>query len=140
MLMVLALAAGLWGLGAVIGAPRGQRAGMIAVLLAGVLAMQLVLPDGHALREATGGSPAPWLLIGGFGLLALGYGSGVRVLQRMAEGRARETRMETPAFTNSELDRYARHIVLREIGGDTAGGFQRGVEDGAVVLGVARTL
>ena len=66
-----------------------------------------------------GGDPVGWrnfwiafALIGGVGIL---YGEGVRVLrQRRAPDPA-----AAPAgtFRAAELDRYARHIILREIGG-----------------------
>jgi len=122
MLLVLALAALLWGLGWALGTPRGPRLLMVALLFAAVLLVQLTLPDGHPLREATGGSAALWLLIGGFAVLALGYASVIRALRRRAQ--AAEPGATTGAapqpggsFTETELDRYARHIVLREIGG-----------------------
>lgn len=118
MVLVFALAATLWGLGMLTGASRRARLVMIAALFVLVLILQIVLPDGHALREATGGSVELWLLVGGmFGLVFL-YGLGLRALRR------RITRKETPVseaktgtFSERELDRYARHIVLREIGG-----------------------
>ncbi|MHA6263460.1 HesA/MoeB/ThiF family protein [Arenibacterium sp. CAU 1754] len=118
MILVFVLAALLWGLGMAIGAPRSQRLIMIALLLSGVLALQLILPAGHPLREATGGSPALWLLLGGFGVVALAYGRVVGALRRRARGKTEPKDAAKPgAFSETELDRYARHIVLREIGG-----------------------
>ena len=66
MFLVLFLCAVMWGIGWVMGAPKSQRAIMVGVLLAGVILIQLVLPDGHPLREATGSSPGLWLLLAGF--------------------------------------------------------------------------
>ena len=63
MFLVLFLCAVMWGIGWVMGAPKSQRAIMVGVLLAGVILIQLVLPDGHPLREATGSSPGLWLLL-----------------------------------------------------------------------------
>lgn len=119
MLLVLLLAAVFWGLGAVMGVSRQRRGRLIAVLLALVLALQLVLPAGHPLREATGGSAIPWALLAGFAALAFVYGLGVRALRRRARSgeTARERPRDTPGFNDGELERYARHIVLREIGG-----------------------
>ncbi|MCB1310639.1 MAG: HesA/MoeB/ThiF family protein [Sedimentitalea sp.] len=120
MLLVGIMAATLWGIGALMGALRRQRLYMLLVLFAAVLLEQLLLPDGHPLREATGGSPALWLLLGGFGVLALIYGLGVAALRRRAERRAAPpAAAPRPAgrFSEGELERYARHIVLREIGG-----------------------
>ena len=119
MLLVLLLAAVFWGLGAVMGVSRQRRGRLIAVLLALVLALQLVLPAGHPLREATGGSAIPRSLLAGFAALAFVYGLGVRALRRRARSgeTARERPRDTPGFNDGELERYARHIVLREIGG-----------------------
>lgn len=121
MLLVLALAATLWGIGRLMGVPVRTRAGTVGVLFALVLLAQVVLPDGHVLREATGGSPVPWALLGVMSAIAFVYGQGVRALRRKAKARDAEkedgTDMKTGAFSERELDRYARHIVLREIGG-----------------------
>ncbi|MHA6345855.1 HesA/MoeB/ThiF family protein [Roseivivax sp. CAU 1761] len=120
MALVLALAALLWGLGAVLKVPRAARGYMLGLLFLAVLALHLVLPAGHPLRAATGGAAAPWLILAGAVALVLAYRAGLRRLRRQAE--AREAR-DAPAparpgaFGAAELDRYARHIVLREIGG-----------------------
>ena len=115
MLLVLILAGAIWGLGAWMGAPRRQRCGMIGVLWAFVVLTQLVLPDGNGLRAATGGEVAPWLLLGGAVALVLAYRQVLRRLRR----RVAEPEPEKPKglFAPTELERYARHIVLREIGG-----------------------
>jgi len=120
MLLVLAFAAGLWALGAVMGAPRQARLLMIGLLYVAVLMVQIALPAGHPLREATGGSPALWLLVGGFGLLAAGYGMILRRLRGRAQRREAAQAPAAPrsdSFSEVELERYARHIVLRELGG-----------------------
>ncbi|WP_375553061.1 ThiF family adenylyltransferase [Roseovarius mucosus] len=117
MLLVGVMAAVLWGIGAALGTPRRLRWGMIAGLWAGVVLAHFVLPAGHPLRMATGESPALWLMIGGAVAIGLVYRQGLRRL------RARSVRGETqrdtakPLFSETELGRYARHIVLREIGG-----------------------
>ncbi|WP_291737135.1 HesA/MoeB/ThiF family protein [Leisingera sp. F5] len=117
MLRILILAALIWWGGRFFGLPRNLRFGLLAVLFAAVLAVQLTLPDGNALREGTGGSAAPWLLLGGFAIVAGFYARIVAGLKTRAQPQ--ETKMSQPAstFTESELDRYARHIVLRELGG-----------------------
>ena len=119
MLLVLALAAGLWGLGHVMKTPRAARLYMIAILYVAVLIAQVALPEGHALRAATGGSAAPWLILGGLGALALGYARLVRSLKaRAVRKEAAEAPPPRPGlFREGELERYARHIVLRELGG-----------------------
>ncbi len=118
MLSVLLLAGVLWGIGAMVGAPKSQRLLMLGVLFAGVLAVQLILPDGHPLRETTGGSPALWLILGGFLVIAAGYGRLVQMLKRRAAlDEPAEMVPSGRTFSETELERYARHIVLRELGG-----------------------
>ncbi|MEQ9259540.1 MAG: HesA/MoeB/ThiF family protein [Roseovarius sp.] len=117
MLLVLAMAAVLWGVGMAMGAPHRLRWGMIGMLWAGVVLLHLILPDGHPLRMATGESAALWLMVGGFAALVLAYRWGLRKLRARAGGEAGEAAGKPGRFTEAELDRYARHIVLREIGG-----------------------
>ena len=121
MLLVFALAATLWGVGRLMGVSARARAGTVGVLFALVLLAQVVLPDGHVLREATGGSPVPWALLGAVSVIAFIYGQAVRALRRKAKARDAKkeggAEMKPGAFSERELDRYARHIVLREIGG-----------------------
>ncbi|GAW36634.1 putative adenylyltransferase/sulfurtransferase MoeZ [Roseovarius sp. A-2] len=120
MLLVLVMAAVLWGIGAAMGTPRRLRWGMIAGLWAGVTLAHLVLPSGHSIRLATGESAALWLMIGGGAALVLVYRAGLGALRARAGRREAEAGADTvpkPLFTEAELSRYARHIVLREIGG-----------------------
>jgi len=115
MLLVLGLFALVWGLGRLWNAPRQVVLLINGLIYVAVLSIQVALPQGHALREATGGSAAFWLILGGAVLLVLLYSRGLSWL------RARVQKPETPAqtrtFTDTELNRYARHMVLREIGG-----------------------
>ncbi len=118
MILVIGLAAGLWGLGALMGVARQARWLMLGLLYIAVLAVQVALPEGSAIREATGGSPALWLILGGFAALVLAYR---RVLLAI-RARTNPVAADPPparagAFGEVELDRYARHIMLREIGG-----------------------
>jgi molybdopterin/thiamine biosynthesis adenylyltransferase len=115
MLLVLVMAAVLWGVGALLDAPKRLRWGMIGMLWAGVVLLHLILPEGHPLRMATGESPALWLLIGGFAAIVVAYRWGLQKLRGRAEA-GQETENKG-LFSESELERYARHIVLREIGG-----------------------
>ena len=122
MLLVLVMAAALWGIGAATGAPRRLRWGMIAGLWVAVVLAHLVLPFGHPIRVATGGEVELWLLVGGFGALIAGYGAVLRRLRARADARGADAEAEAAearsgAFSQTELERYARHIVLREIGG-----------------------
>jgi molybdopterin/thiamine biosynthesis adenylyltransferase len=120
MLLVGVMAAVLWGIGAAMGTPRHLRWGMIAALWAGVTLAHLLLPSGHPVRLATGESAALWLMIGGAAALVLAYRAGLAALRARADAReekAEDDNGPKPLFSESELGRYARHIVLREIGG-----------------------
>ena len=80
-----------------------------------MLALQLAVPDSGVAR-AMGGNAAGWLVLGGLVALVLAYRAGLRRL------RQRATPEDTPdpqtdTLTDAELDRYARHLVLHEIGG-----------------------
>ena len=119
MLLAAILGAAIWFGGAAVGAPRNLRLCLLALLYLSLLGVNLLFPEGHPLREATGGSAALWLLLGGAVLLIWGY-------RRLLGGlRQRATGSVTPAgttpapdqFSETELNRYARHIVLRELGG-----------------------
>ena len=71
MVLVLALGAMLWGMGALMKAPRRARWVMIGLLYIAVLGLHVGLSDGHPLRMATGESEAFWLILGGFFALVL---------------------------------------------------------------------
>ncbi|GAA6187970.1 molybdopterin-synthase adenylyltransferase MoeB [Litorivita sp. NS0012-18] len=129
MITVIAMAGALWGIGALMGAPRSLRWGMIAALWAAVVLMHLVLPQGAALRMQTGGSVAPWLLLGGFGVLVAGYGRVIAALKARARGADTDA-VDKPLFSQTELERYARHIVLRELGGQG----QRALKEARVLV------
>lgn len=120
MLLVLIMAAVIWGAGWALGMPRAARWPLIGLLFVAVLGVQLLFPDGHPLREATGGQPALWLLLAGFVALFMGY----RWILNRVRDKAQTTASEDPApksisdkLSETELERYARHIVLRELGG-----------------------
>jgi len=115
MAAVLIFALALWFGGGLLGMPRGLRAGLLAVMFVALIALHLTFPAEHPLRLATGGSAAPWLLLGGFGLLVVLYRQGLSTLR--ARAAPAQKAPASGSFSDSELDRYARHIVLREVGG-----------------------
>lgn len=135
MLFVLGLAAVLWGIGHVMKAPVQARLYMLGLLYLAVLAVQVVLPAGHPLREATGGAPAPWLILGAFVALVLAYRAVLAKVHARAatiEAARKDAAPEVVRgpFSGEELERYARHITLPEIGG----GGQRALKDAAVLV------
>ncbi len=116
MLTVLAMAAAIWGIGGWLRAPASQVWTLIGVLYAAVVLAQLVLPADSAIRAATGGRAEPWLALGIVALAVWGYRRLVGQLRARARPAAAPAR-PAGAFSEAELNRYARHIALREIGG-----------------------
>lgn len=116
MALVLGLAAALWALGHFTGAPRRARWIMILLLYVAVLIAQVILPQGHPLLVTLGGTKGEWLVLGILGLMVWGYMAGHRWLRARVRPENRTHDPRGPA-SESEIERYARHIVLREIGG-----------------------
>lgn len=120
MLSIFLLAALIWWGGGFAGLDRRLRLSLLALIFLAVLAIQLTLPDGAPLRAATGGSAAPWLMLAGAVVLVMAYRHLLRRLRSRAQPDTAEetaTKPRADKFSDSELDRYARHIVLRELGG-----------------------
>lgn len=119
-MMGLWLLAGLAALGLVLRLPGRVLLAALACLWLGMLLILALLPDSAPAR-AIGGTAPQWLLGGGALALILAY----RALLSMLRARAREPRLRDAAapsatddaMSGDELDRYARHLVLREIGG-----------------------
>ncbi|GLS85444.1 molybdopterin biosynthesis protein [Cypionkella aquatica] len=114
-MLVLWLMLGLWCLGWVMGTPKRVRWGAIAALWVAVILANLALPLGHPVRTATGGDARVW----GVAALALGVILGYRYILNYLKNSIKLTSpAEAPAaFSDGEVARYARHILLREIGG-----------------------
>lgn len=68
--------------------------------------------------DAAGGTVPVWLLIAGAAVLAAGYILLLRWLRRRAATQTGDREAPRSTFSAVELDRYSRHILLREIGGD----------------------
>lgn len=116
MIMVGAMAATLWGIGIAMKVPYAVRWNMMGILLVGVMMIHVILPAGHPLRMATGGDARLWGILIAFGFIVWGY------RKFLGNLRSRIAEKETPkpqsdSFSQTELDRYARHIILREVGG-----------------------
>lgn len=115
MFLVLIMACVIWGIGIATKAPNSMRWTMIAVLYVAVLGIQLLFPVEHPLRASTGGSYQPWLMLGGVVALVFAYRAGLKWLKSRVSKP--EEPVQSATFSETELDRYARHIVLHEIGG-----------------------
>lgn len=112
--MVLLLALALLAFGLAFRLSRRAIGGLLAALWAVVVLAHLALPPGHPLPAQIGGNLRGWLVVGGVVALVMVYRAGVLWL------KARARPLPAPAaggFSAVELERYARHIVLREIGG-----------------------
>lgn len=88
-------------------------AGWWAILMVVHLPFQVENP----LARVVGGDLAGWTVFGLLAAVVLGYRELLRALRRR---KAPEPAVPPPppgTFREAELDRYARHIILREIGG-----------------------
>jgi molybdopterin/thiamine biosynthesis adenylyltransferase len=112
--LVLALAAGLWGMGWLMGASLRARGVLLGLLWLGVVSASATLPIGNPLRDALG-DPRGWLVLGGAVGLIHAYRLGLAALRaRVAPAPEKST---PGTFSEAELNRYSRHIMLRELGG-----------------------
>jgi molybdopterin/thiamine biosynthesis adenylyltransferase len=108
MLWVAAAMLAVWFGGTRLGLPAGMRLASVGLIWLGVLGLLWSRPG------SLGGTASEWVLVGLLGVAVWGYG---RVLARL---RSMARPAEAPAagaFSAAELERYSRHILLREIGG-----------------------
>ena len=118
MLFIIALSALFYFAGGLAGLSQGRRFVMILGLIALVVLAHVSLPPDSLILGIVGGSAMEWMILLGLVLIGGGYLSILKRLRSAALAKAeKRTPMTSPLFTNSELDRYARHIMLREIGG-----------------------
>ncbi|PIE15380.1 MAG: molybdopterin biosynthesis protein [Rhodobacterales bacterium] len=118
-MFVLGLAVFIWLLGALFKVSLRARWGALALLYGVILGLHLLLPNSAWVRDMIGGSLRSWLLTGGVVAVGLAYWALLRLFK--AKGKQRVEQMtdtpKEPTFSETELNRYARHIMLREIGG-----------------------
>lgn len=116
---LLVLMAAVLAVGAVMGWPL-WRGWAIITLLWTVVVTALSIAPGSLLARLAGGDARLWLLGGVLAALLLGYRVLLRYLHRKAKPLPQTQAQPAPAsgaISDAELDRYARHIVLRELGG-----------------------
>jgi molybdopterin/thiamine biosynthesis adenylyltransferase len=106
---------GLWGLG------QWRGWGARWLVLAGIwwaLLMAVHLPSQveNPLARVVGGTFPAWLVFGLLAVVVLGYRQVLRAVRRRQVEKPAPV-AQTGTFREAELDRYARHIILREIGG-----------------------
>lgn len=114
MVLVLALAAAILLAGR-FGLPRRAQLTALVALFVLVLFFQLTLSVGNPLKDATG-SLQGWTIFAGAAAIIAGYRA---LLIRLRQGPVEDAPepVDPDKFSEAELNRYARHIVLREIGG-----------------------
>lgn len=112
---VILAALALLALGLLLRLPGRLIGLMLAVLWAAVVLAHLLLPEGHMIARALGGNARVWGAVGVAAALALAYRHGLGKLRRHAKSVPQP--LEPGPFSEAELERYARHIVLREVGG-----------------------
>lgn len=111
---VLLTALALLAVGAVLGLPGRLLVLMLAIFWGAALLAHLVLPEGHAIARALGGDVRIWGAAGVVAALALLYRQGLAMLRHLAKPAQPS---KSKSLSDAELERYARHIVLREVGG-----------------------
>ncbi|MCV6597783.1 MAG: molybdopterin-synthase adenylyltransferase MoeB [Mangrovicoccus sp.] len=121
MIFFLTMALGFWLLGWRLKTPRQARWITIGLLYLAILTALVILPASHPFRAVLGGSFGEWLAVGVMGALVYAYGLGLKFLRARVRPENAPPKPDAPvsdgAFAGAELERYARHIMLREIGG-----------------------
>jgi molybdopterin/thiamine biosynthesis adenylyltransferase len=98
----------------------GIGAGGVAVVWWGLLVLvhSPLMPQPNPASQVTGGDFRGWALLGLLMVPVLAYRFGLaRLRARAAPAAAPVVPAGQGTFSPAELDRYARHIMLREIGG-----------------------
>ena len=118
MLKLLVLALVFYVFSGKCGLPKKIRFAILTMAFIFILASHSILPEGNPIRMASGGSGAPWLIFGGIAILVLLYLYGISKLRkRLGQSDVIQEEQTPKILGDAELDRYARHIILREIGG-----------------------
>jgi molybdopterin/thiamine biosynthesis adenylyltransferase len=113
----LVLMAGVVGLGLLMKVPARLIAVMLGILWLGFTGVHLLFfAAPHPVKDAIGGSLPGWLGLGAVAVLVLAYRALLARLRARAVDPVQAT-LRPGSFSEAELDRYARHIMLREIGG-----------------------
>ena len=116
MIGVFIAGAAFWGIGRALGLSAMRRGVVLIVVWLLLIGLHLALPEAHLLRRVVGGDARVWLVVGiGFGAV-LAYAAGLRAL-RARGGEEEVVTAVKSTYAPGEVERYARHILLREIGG-----------------------
>ena len=113
MIGILGLAVVIWFGGAAFGVPARVRWAFLGVLYVAVLLALWLSPAG--IGASLGGTATEWIVLGAACGAVFGYSRVIKWLKARARPVNQEVRKGP--FSEAELNRYARHIILREIGG-----------------------
>jgi len=105
----------IWGLGHFAGMPKKLRVSLIVILYLAIVLAKLVFPDGAGLNAWIGGTVGTWAFLGGLAVIIWAYSRFVAFTKTRATKA--EPQPDKAPFSATQLERNARHIVLREIGG-----------------------
>ncbi|MCV6823642.1 MULTISPECIES: HesA/MoeB/ThiF family protein [Halocynthiibacter] len=107
----------IWFGGPILRLPKAVRALLVGLIYVLGFVVLLTLPEGHNMRELFGDSVGIWALVGMCGAVVGLYVWALPLLRKRGETAAGVVPEAGGSFSETELDRYARHIVLREVGG-----------------------
>ena len=85
-----------------------------------ILCVHLTLPPENNLRVVLGGSLEPWVLLVSIFLVVYFYREILRRIRSISTKNNKENlpiNTSEVTFSDIELDRYSRHVIMREIGG-----------------------
>ncbi|MEM9342448.1 MAG: molybdopterin-synthase adenylyltransferase MoeB [Pseudomonadota bacterium] len=116
MMLFIGLSVAIWFIGRAMKVPRNARWIMIGLLYLAILAATILLRDRVDVTQMLGGSTAEWFAIGVIGAIIWAYTQGLKKLRARVRPENRAPDEDTRP-SSTELERNARHIVLREIGG-----------------------
>lgn len=118
-----------WFLAGYLGVSQNLRAIYVSILLAGILGALVLIPETHSFSIRMGGW-APWATISFiFGVVFL-FRLFISALRNKSNEIYFADVQEADEFSNHELERYSRHIILRELGGLG----QRRIKDSKVLI------
>ena len=115
MIGVLVIGAAFWGIGGHLGLTVRRRGAVLLAVWLLLIGLHLALPEGHLVRRVVGGDARVWLVAGVVFGAVLVYAAGLRALR--ARGVVVMPQVVAGTYAPGEVERYARHILLREIGG-----------------------
>ena len=118
-----------WFLAGYLGMSQNLRAIYVVILLAGILGALVLIPETHSFSIRMGGL-APWATISFiFGVTFL-FRLFISALRNKSNKINFTDVQAADEFSNHELERYSRHILLKELGGLG----QRRIKDSKVLI------